>query len=219
MRTISECIDSLYEAFRDVPKPRKIDGCPCCVGKKNISILLSKPLRAISADELASYTSSAFLTVGDKADYGYFLPRILEVACGSDAAWLDIEIIGRAIRQCEPGGWSEKRMEAFSDLLRAVIQRAVDRADGSEIDRWICAIAKMGFSPRSYLEQIERSPNAILDFYECNSEALQLKRKLGNAFWGEGDAGYNEVMAWFTSPEMTQTIFTAYGLPLKNGYQ
>ena len=218
MISLSDSIETLYAAFRDVPKPRKIDGCPCCIDDKNICKLLSKPLRKITGGELASYSSSAFLTVGEEADYLYFLPRILEIAC-IEAGWYpDTEVIGRAIGQAAPERWIEERREAFTNVLSAKMRELVEEAYGWTIDEWICAVAKMGLDIRPFLYQIEQSAEAVLAYYGCNSQAL-MKHKLGNAFWDRGDQGLEEVIAWFESPKIAQIILDGYGLAQNNSEQ
>ena len=64
MNTLSQAIEQLYAAFADVPKPRAIVGCPCCLDNKDIDTLLATPLREIGPRDLSPYASSAFLTVG-----------------------------------------------------------------------------------------------------------------------------------------------------------
>lgn len=74
MRDVRAAVEKLYRAFAAVPRPRHIDGCPCCIDRKEVGVLLGKPLRSVTPGELSAYASSAFLTVGDAADYLYFLP-------------------------------------------------------------------------------------------------------------------------------------------------
>ena len=185
MKTLADSINVLYSAFGDVPKPRKIDGCPCCIDTKNICALLSKPLRELTGGELASYSSSAFLTVGEEADYFYFLPRIVEVASTEDGWYPDVEIIGRAIGETKPASWSFDRRQALLDVLHAALQRDLDEEVWTA-DEWICAIARMGLDVAPFLEQIETSPSQLQSFYESNSQAL-MKGRLGNAFWDRTD--------------------------------
>ncbi|WP_353566726.1 hypothetical protein [Haloferula sargassicola] len=218
MKSLSDSIDSLYAAFRDVPKPHKIGGCPCCIDDKNICTLLSKPLRAITGGELASYSSSAFLTVGEVADYMYFLPRILEVGCTEDGWWPDIEITGRAIAETQPTAWPESRRRALQDVFQAALQEAIDDEEGWTIDELICAIAKTGIPIEPFLTQIEHSPKAALAYYEHNSEGL-MKQKLGNAFWNRGDSGYAQILAWFQSPGISKIVMDGYGLHRTNSDQ
>ena len=139
MDALSEGINALYVAFRDVPKPHSIEGCPCCIDHKGIGTLLSKPVRELTGRELASYSASAFLTVGGEADYLYFLPRILEIGCTAAGRWPDIEVTGRAIGETRPGKWPEKRKRALMEVLHAVLQQAIAEEEGWAIDKWICA--------------------------------------------------------------------------------
>ena len=106
MRTLHDAIEQLYRSFGGIPKPHHIDGCPCCINRKEIGTLLGKSLRAITPPELAPYASSAFLTVGDVMDYMYFLPKILEITATDSSWWPDPEVTGRAIRSANPDAWT-----------------------------------------------------------------------------------------------------------------
>ena len=97
MHTLSDAIEALYQAFAVMPKPKHIDGCPCCIDRKETGVLLGKALRTITPEEMASYASSAFLTVGEVADYLYFLPRIIEITATEPSWWPDPEVTGRAM--------------------------------------------------------------------------------------------------------------------------
>lgn len=217
MGSLSNSIEAFYTAFQDVPKPRRINGCPCCIDDEEISVLLSKPLREISSDELESYSFSAFLTVGAEADYMYFLPRILEIACTENSSWPDIEIIGRAIGEVKPANWPKEQKLALIDVLSSVIQEVAEEMNGFSIDSWICAIAKMGLDVRIFLKQIEQSPEAILAFYESNARTLLNKQKLSNSFWGKDTPCYNEVIQWFQRPDISQIFYDHYGLTPNSG--
>ena len=218
MKSLSDSIDSLYAAFRDVPKPRKIDGCPCCIDDKEICTLLSKPLREITGGELASYSSSAFLTVGEVTDYMYFLPRILEVGCAGEGWWPDIEVTGRAIAETRPTAWPETRRQALQDVFQSALQEAIDDEDGWTIDELICAIAKTGLPIEPYLTQVAQSAKAVLAYYARNSAGL-MKQKLGNAFWDREDSGYAQILAWFQNPWISKIIMNGYGLAPTNSEQ
>lgn len=216
MNSLSESIDALYAAFREVPKPLGIEGCPCGVDHKSICTLLSKPVRELTGRELASYSASAFLTVGREADYLYFLPRIVEIGCTEAGQWPDIEVTGRAIGETHPVKWPAKRKQALLEVLHVVVQQAIAEEAGWTIDQWICAIAKMGFEVLPFLEQIVTSSKALLAYYELNAQSL-IKQKLGNSFWEREDPGYQTVLSWFQSPEVSRIILDAYSLgPIPN---
>ncbi|BDS08830.1 hypothetical protein NT6N_38700 [Oceaniferula spumae] len=212
--TLEESIEAFYEAFRGVPKPRRISGCECCIAQEELDALLSVPLRQVDVGKLCSYASSTLLTVGSVADYLYLLPRIMELTCLDADWWVDMEITGRAIAETNPLEWPAKRLAALQNLLHAAINhQMVTEGLGWEIDDWICAIAKMGLDPKPYLQQLESSSSAVLSFYDQNASHLT-QRKLGNAFWEPGEKGHDAVVAWFFSPTVSEIIFEAYGVRL-----
>ena len=96
----------MYPAFANVPKPRAIEGCPCCIEGKEIDKLLITPLREMSPKELASYASSALPLSGA-------LPTISTSCRGiwrfgnRDTWWPDVEVTGRAIHSSKPDSWKD----------------------------------------------------------------------------------------------------------------
>ncbi len=209
MKSLPESIDALYAAFADVPRPATIEGCDCCIGVDEIAALVSQPLRTLGGTLLTSYASSAFLTVGQQADYLYLLPRIVEISCTDPGWWPGVEITGRAIGQTDPASWPEQRRLALFDVFQAVIQSAIDGEHYWMIDEWICCIGRSGLGVAPFLKQIEGSPVALLEYYETNSEAL-VKDRLGNSFWEKTEPVYQEVIAWFGSPAVALLISEAY---------
>ena len=213
MLALCDAIEQLYRAFASAPKPRHIDGCPCCIDRKEIHVLLGKSLRAITPDEMASYASSAFLTVGDVADYLYFLPRILEISATDSSWWPDPEVTGRAIRSSSPQAWNAPQRAALNAFLESVIGTAIEAGDYFLLGGWICAIARMGFDVWPYLEQIAGCREAVLAFFESNAESLP-RNKLSNTFWELPCPGHDAVVDWFFSPEIAKIPFEAYGCVL-----
>lgn len=212
MKSLSDNLESLYVAFGDVPKPTTIAGCPCCIENKSVCVLLATPLRDLSMEDLWSYARSAFLTVGDLADYLYFLPRIIEISVTEKGWWPEAPIIGRAVAETMPLKWPVQRREALIEVLHAMIQEVdLDWTGGDSIDDWICAIAKMGLEVEPFLHRLESMPNHLLAYYEANSGSL-MKQRLNNAFWDAGEPGYDTVLEWITNPRVSDLIFKAYGL-------
>lgn len=208
-----ESIEALYAAFADVPIPRHIDGCPCCLEDKDICTLLSTPLRRLSGEQLSSYASSAFLTVGDVADYMYFLPRILEISVMDECWWPDIEVTGRAIAATQPQSWPRPKLDALHVVLEAKISALLQTPDtGREIDGWMCAIGRAGLDVHPYLAQIEQSPAHVAAYYEVNGR--RLPRKLDNEFWELPNAGHDAIAHWFGTEKVSDIIFEAYGAVL-----
>ena len=121
MQTVQDTIEQLDLAFSTIAKPQHIDGCPCCIDKKEIVVLLAKSLRTITPKELSPYASSAFLTVGERTDYLYFLPRILEISATDTSWWPDPEVTGRAIRSSNTDLWNEAQLSCLKKYLEVLI--------------------------------------------------------------------------------------------------
>lgn len=212
MSDLKISIEAFYQSFSDLSKPTTINGCPCCVERKNLCTLLAKPLRVLSPDDLGPYAHSAFLTVGDTADYLYFLPRILEISITEDGWWPDPEITGRAIAETHPDCWPENRRIALEQLLVSVIRSLLEKPDtDTEIDGWMCAIAQTGLEVTPYLELLEASPVHVIDYYEHNARSL-MKGKLTNAFWEKPCTGYDKILEWFRCSRVSHLIAKAYDL-------
>jgi hypothetical protein len=210
MSTVEQAIERLYTAFADAPKPTGIGGCTHCLYEEEVDKLLTSRLREIAPDDLDSYASSVFLTVGGVEDFLYFLPRILEVSASEDSWWPSPEVIGRAIGSAKPDSWPAPRREAVECLLEAVIDRAVQTGKHRKIDKWLCAIARIGFDVRPYLEQVARSPEAVLAYFDENASALKekrIERRLSNAFWELPSPGHDAIVKWFYSDDIWLLLY------------
>jgi len=210
MDKLSNAINNFYQAFADVSAPDHIDGCPCCITEKEIQTLLTTPLRELSQDDLASYASSALLTVGSDSDYLYYLPRIVEISISDDSWWPDIEVTARAIESTNIESWPEKRRDALIELLDAVIDHILDSSAYDLIDQWVYAAARMKLDVRRLLAKIERNADAVLEYWVDNAQNLHEER-LGNAFWELPNEGHDEIVRWFQSEPIRKIYSEAYG--------
>ena len=210
MSGLAGAIERLYAEFADVPKPGRIDGCPCCINEQEIVRLLASPLREIPPGDLSSYAADAFLTVGGVEDYLYFLPRILEISATEDGWWPDPEVTGRAILAANLDSWSASRLDALGDFLGAVVADAIQSGEHRKLDGWMCAIGRMGLDVRPYLTRIAESPAAVLAYFEDNAAGLP-EGRLSNPFWELSNAGHDVIRDWFHSEAIRKVRFAAYG--------
>lgn len=210
MSDLAPKIENVYRAFADVPKPDSIGACPCCIDGETLDRLVTVPLREVSDDDLAPYASSAFLTAGGVEDYLYFLPRILEVTIVNDTWWPDIEVTGRAIRETKPIEWPGPRREAVQKLFEAVFESFLAEQYYYRIDEWICGAARASFDVAALLRIVEKSDQAILEFFNSNSGGLA-EGKLGNAFWESYDPGQDVILQWLNSEKVRAIAYDAYG--------
>jgi hypothetical protein len=210
--SLQQAIKDVYAAFRDVPRPASVVGCPCCIDGKGISILLTKPLRELSPDDLTHYAASAFLTVGAVEDYLYFLPRILEILATEHNWWPDPEVVTRAIHTAGFHSWPESRRKALTRYFEEVVSDLLGtEGSGFEIDSWICALGRLHIPLAPFLTRIAVSRPRLIEFYEVNSQPLAGGR-LANGFWDEAPEEQKQVVEWFRSPETQRIIEEQYGL-------
>ena len=208
---LEEAIERLYAAFAEVPPPKTISACPCCVPEEEVRQLLAvSKVRAVPPDLLASYASSAFLTAGSVADYLYFLPRILHISATDDAWWPDPEITGRAIQASEPESWSADQRSAVDLFFSAVIRASLELDQHHRLDPWMCAIAKSGFAVRSRLSIIQESREAVLAYFIEHAGKIP-QRKLSNEFWDLPSDAHDAIVDWFYSEPIRTILADEYG--------
>lgn len=207
---LEAAIDNFYYAFEDVPAPKEISACPCCIDEKQVEKLLSTPLRELSAEDLSSYGSSAFLTVGDVSDYLYFLPRIIELSTRDEFIWPSIEVTARAIYSSGLSTWPSTKSEALVSMLIAFIDEIVSTGKHRFIDGWMCAIGRMRLDVQPFLNIIEANPEAVLEYWKDNAGKLD-ENRLGNEFWELPNQQHNEIVLWFKMPKINLIYAEAYG--------
>ena len=203
MSKLEDSIENLYSAFCDANKPRVIEGCDCCIDENQIAKLLSTPLRQIEPDDISSYASSAFLTVGETSDYLYFLPRILEISAKDEWWWPDIEVTGRAVFETHPLDWPALRKQALDEFLQEVLGELIEKRNVEGIDSWLCAIARMGIDVSPFLRIMETSPAAVAEYYRANCRKLDTG-KLANEFWDRPNEGHDVIIEWLRREDITK---------------
>jgi len=206
--------EPLYTAFSMHTKPKHVSSCECCVNDDEIKVLLSKKLKDISAEEISHYASSVFLTVGSKQDYLYFFPRILELCLTEQFDWPDPEVVFNSILRAEFELWNSNQR----DLVRALAKNKFvtllkTDEDGSEIEQWLCAIARIEPELSDYLALLENTDNikALKNFTEWNSDCASSKR-LANRFWDECPEQEQQVLAWLRQGKSAEYLFEMYGM-------
>lgn len=213
---LQSCVEDLYAAFADVPKPSVIEGCPCCYENKQVDVLLATPIRELAPEIIDSYAFSAFKTIGAVADYLYFLPRILEISVTEEGWWPDVEITGRSIQETQPLHWRKDRLEALQALFKAKVADYLTRTEdvyweSSALHSWLCAIGRSGMDIRPYLQLIESSPAYMEALYSDNAEDLA-KGKLVSGFWEKSDLSHAVMVAWLTSPPVRAAVYDRAGI-------
>ncbi len=210
---LQKAITGLYKAFACEPKPSSIGWCNCqaCAPNENVSILISKPLRSLTPDDLTHYASSAFLTAGSAADFKYYLSRILEILVIEDGWWPSPEVVGRAIYNAGWNNFSTAQQASLLSFFNEILIDLIEAKNGWAIDGWICGIARGVPDLKPFLNLIEKHPPALIAFYEENSEALT-GLQLQNSFWDNESPNQKLLLDWFQSEQIKNLISMTYGM-------
>lgn len=113
-------IDRLYAVFATVPRPTAVKGCSHCFDEREHAALMSPvPLRELSAAALRPYAASVLSTVGETADFRYFLPRMFEIACTDDDAWPDFGHMMSRLLIAGWATWAPDEQDSLRSLMHA----------------------------------------------------------------------------------------------------
>ena len=206
--SLPDALSALYDTFSGVPKPSAVPGCPCCQDQAKLCVLVKKPLRELTADELCDYGCSVFLTAGSEADFHYLLPRLLEVGATTPGWWPSPEVL---LGKLKLAGWKawpvpERRavqtvLDAWYDTLFALsadIEQSGWSDFASEFDEFVCGVGRAGADVGPYLDGLmEPQHRAQLQaFYWLNVSGKTGRVKLQNAFWQDEPDGSAAVLAF-----------------------
>jgi hypothetical protein len=207
-------IEALYAEFR-LPKPRTIEGCPCCTDPKEVCTLLAKGLRELTPDELSNYGASLFLTMGDERDFPYFLPRLLDIAT-SDDWWPSPEVLLDKLKLAQWENWPKRQQQAirqvidlwFADTVAELESLAGEQlyTDGSHIDALLCGIAHAGLPLAAYLEKLASHDVALKACFDWHAHAFFKRKRLGDGFWKGCPQAEAEVVAFYESQPVRQRL-------------
>jgi len=205
-KDLDAAIARLYETFSSYKLRPRIEGCPCCVGKKRERRLHTHSLRQLTTQDLSSYSQKALTTWGDEYDFKHFLPRIFELCARNQE--FDIEIVFGKLAYGGWRSWSFKEQAAIEQYFISAwneILNSEPRSD-EDADSWLCAIAQSVDDLEPYLKLWQQNISLfpvqhLSNLYLANAEDLITKRALSNPFWEERAPQMQQVVAWISSDE------------------
>ena len=124
--------EALAEAFAAVPRPRRMETCPCCTDAGRVQRLLRTSTWSIDSADLDHYAGKAITTWGTVGDFQYFLPRLLELWTDprtGDGVGLLPNHLAWKLDYADVPGWPPAARAALRDYLHAALRRAVRHAD------------------------------------------------------------------------------------------
>lgn len=191
-------VERLYAVFA-APVPRHITGCPCCIDRRETDKLLGTPLRVIDGNMLWSYVFSAFLTLGDVADFRYFLPRIFEFSIRHPYDAVDVEIVLGKLRLAGWDRWVGEERAAVIAAIDLLFDQAVAAVDEEEmlglvaidVASVLCGAARADLDPVRWLDRFRDTAGMLL--------LRHLREELWNkpnGFWEDAPVGLQLARAW-----------------------
>jgi hypothetical protein len=133
---LNTAVDAIYRAFC-APTPPVIEGCPCCISKRGVDVLLTTPLRELTGQALWGYVSGVFLTVGGDNDFRYLLPRILDISANDAGNANDPEIVLGKLGRANWETWAPDERVAIEEFVDAWFERALATDIMHADDGWI----------------------------------------------------------------------------------
>ena len=177
--------------------------------------LLKHKLRELEADEIGNYAADVFLTVGSLDDFKYFLPRILELSVNERFSWPDPEVVFGKLKLADWENWPEDERTAILELINKKFSGLLEdsESDGSDVDKWVCALGRCVSDITSYLNQLlgEASKDRLLSFVEWNISALT-ENKLDNAFWEDAPVNAQRLLEWLNQDRIKALLAEQYGM-------
>ncbi|MEU4163417.1 hypothetical protein [Actinoplanes sp. NPDC026670] len=220
--SLAVAINSLYAVFAGVPRPSSIDYCPCCfTAEDEQAVLTDMPVRQLPAEALRPYAANVMFTVGGVADFRYFLPRLLEIACAEGFSWPDLESVVGRLRFAEWRGWRDEERDAVHDFLAALWSSALTSGpDQEDVDTILCAIGNAEDDLEPYLiewasaltrpSDRPAATEQLRSLLESGYRSDRNRRRLTNAFWQDRDRQAQQVVAWLASADLQVRLFAAF---------
>lgn len=210
-----QIIENLYNVFADVPKPREIDGCRHCIPEEDIQTLLGQSLRESEPKTLWYYIDDAIWTVGNKLDFKYYVPRLLELGLtlydcnGHEGSFIAFpETFGKKLALAGFDDWDEVKRLAVDEVIFAIMKEEVSREDYYSFEDWMCAICNINVDKKRYLDFLdsEAGRKARDAFLVTHRNSYEYQRMEG-PFWDElGTTKTNVIYQWLLDRKVESDI-------------
>ncbi|GLZ14945.1 hypothetical protein Acsp04_51800 [Actinomadura sp. NBRC 104425] len=207
-------VEGLYAAFADVPRPRAVAGCPCCVAPDEDRALLARPLRELGAADLRRYAAKAMTTWGAEEEFRYFAPRLLELAADDAFVWPSVEIVFGKLGMVPWTQWPQRA--ALEEFLAAFWARTLaSHPSRPDAGTALCALTLAVSDVAPYLSGWERLDTgaAVRQLHDFTADGLRWRGgrvRLTNAEWDTNVPAYRQVVAWLTEGPALRAVQAAF---------
>ena len=206
-------VQDLYAAFADVTKPNKLDGCRlgCCMPKEDENVLLNQPLSHSDPEILWYYIQDAMWTVGNKHDFKYYVPRLLELGLtepeySHGGNFISFpETFGKKLRMAGFDEWTEVQRNLIDEVIYQIMIDEARRKAFYSFSGWMCAICYINLDKKRYLDFLDSDEGSeVRDYFfvdqrKRHTNAYKYGRMKGS-FWDELDVEKtNQIYEWLVS--------------------
>lgn len=203
-------VHELYRVFAPYRSTGHPIGCPCCVKAEDVSVLFSRPLERLSADDLRRFSRKVLTTWGDVRDFKHFLPRMLELSVEDFAAPIICDRVFLKLALANWREWPAVERVAVERYIQAIWRRCIADEDAVfHLDGWLGSFGIAGCELEPFLrdwEQCRWSPGyeKMRNFIDDNTVALIRKRTLSGGFWNADSA--TQIAEWVLSDGLTERL-------------
>ncbi|TMR98327.1 hypothetical protein [Nonomuraea basaltis] len=202
----------LYDVFRHVPKPERMNGCPHCVEPDEELCLLAGPVGLVRPEALARYAAKALTTWGGVGEFRYFLPRLLECGATDAFGYPDPEIVFGKLAAAGWQTWPIEERDVIEGFLNEWWHETLRHYPvRPPIDTVICALSATGMDLAPCLSVWSRlDTDALINhLYDFVMTGLSGGR-LTNAFWNRRSPAYHQVLTWLTGGTAAVAVEAAF---------
>lgn len=210
-KELNNSIESLYVVFKDYKLRSDIDACDHCYSEKDKELLLSKPIKELTTDDLISFAYDAITLFGDVHDFKCLLPRLCEQVA-KDPNWVtDVEITFSKFQHGEWNKWSEDEQLAVRNYFHTLWSFILDNYPAPAsmaIDEIICGISQAEDNISHYLNSWINCASSegykhLTDFLEdeVRNNSRLVEQVLDNPFWETRPEQMKQLVAWLIDPQ------------------
>lgn len=208
MSELKESIEKLYSVFFCYPLAEVVEGCTCCVDVKDHLALREVPLRDLPAENLTHYVSHALTTWGTEEDFKHFLPRIFELLSVGNDFGHGVEIVICRLGYAKWQEWPEYEKKAIRDFLMTMWKQMLFTETTLTASDWMCSVGIIGEDLQPYLNLWVEAKSKVA--YRRLFKAINDRKILDNAFWGDEIKAVQQIVAWLESKDTSNRLIDIY---------
>jgi hypothetical protein len=208
-RTYDLALDTLYEVFSRYPFRRNMPCCiPHCLDQADLDIMGAMPLRALSATLMQPFASNLNTTCGERDDFKFVLPRLLELSCDFEFIWPSCDLVFSWLRTEELNTWPADEQHAVIGFLDSWWEREL-RKNSDRVFDCFDALTCSGVNVTRWMTRWrELAPISLADWIAHNI-AIIWSGKHSNAFADDRPL-VAQIKAFLEDPETAAALERAF---------